>query len=266
MNTLLDALKECGIVVKEVETVKNGICCIGYQIDTGTNVKPVLYHSPSETIEAFVARAIEIAKSPVPQIDVEKIMSREYLLDNTFVCLQKKGNEEICKITFLDLEMYIRIGVDLADGSSGSIKVNQGILNKAGISEDELYEAAIKNSERKACITTMEEALGMPEDDLGENLFYVATYHDKAHGAGIMAVTKTLHEFCVQKGYDKIYILPSSTEEILFIPDGMMDPKSLVAMVNSVNEEAVNPRLQLNPTVYLYDDNLGAVTIASSYN
>lgn len=267
MSTLLNALNECGFVVKEIEAIKNGVNCKGYQIDNGTNIKPVIYHSPEESIEAFVARAIEIAKSPVPQIDVEKITSHEYLLDNTFVCLQKKGNEEICKRTFLDLEMYVRIGVDFADGTSGSIKVTQGILEKAGMSEDQLYEAAIQNSEKKAHVTSMAETLGMMTEELfGENLFYVATYHDKAHGAGIMAVTKILHEFCEKKGYGKIYILPSSTEEVLFIPNGYMDPESLAVMVNCVNEETVDPKLQLNPTVYLYDDNLGAVTIAFSYN
>jgi hypothetical protein len=267
MNTsLLSALKECGIAVKEVETVKNGISCTGYQIDTGTNVKPVIYHSPEETIEAFVARAREIAKIPVPQIDVETIMSREYLLDKTIVCLQKNSNERICKRDFLDLEMYVRIEVDFADGTSGSIKVTHEILDNAGISEEALLEAAISNSEKKACISTMAEALGMIEDVLGENLFYVATYQDKAHGAGIMAVTETLHDFCEKKGFSKIYILPSSTEEVLLLPHGLMDPENLAGMVNSVNLETVDPLLQLNPTVYLYDDALREVTIAHTYN
>ncbi len=267
MSTLLNALNECGFVVKEIETVKNGVNCTGYQIDNGTNIKPVIYHSPKESIEAFVARACELAKKPVPQVDVEMIMSQKYLLEKSFICLQKKGSEVICKRSFLDLEMYVRIGVDLADGTSGSIKVTQEVLDNAGISEDSLFEAAIQNSEKKAHVTSMAETLGMMTEELfGENLFYVATYHDKAHGAGIMAVTKILHEFCEKKGYGKIYILPSSTEEVLFIPSGYMDPESLAVMVNCVNEETVDPKLQLNPTVYLYDDDLGEVTIASSYN
>ena len=95
MSTLLNALKESGITVKEVETVKNGVSCTGYQIDTGTNIKPVVYYSPDETIEAFVARVCEIAKKPVPQVDVEMITSRKYLLEKSFICLQKKGG--VCK-------------------------------------------------------------------------------------------------------------------------------------------------------------------------
>ena len=99
-----------------------------------------------------------------------------------------------------------------------------------------------------------------------ENPFYVATYHNKAYGAGILAVTKVLHDFCSANGYDQIYILPSSTEEILLLPVMLSDPETLAAMVNSVNAETVDPLLQLNPTVYLYDDDLDTVTIACAYD
>lgn len=264
MSTLLNALKESGITVKEVETVKNGVSCTGYQIDTGTNIKPVVYYSPDETIEAFVARVCEIAKKPVPQVDVEMITSRKYLLEKSFICLQKKGGEEICKRSFLDLEMYVRVGVDIADGT-GTIKVTPEMVERAGITEDDLFRAAQENSEEKAQILSMAEAIGLDEAVMGANPFYVASYPDKAHGAGLLAVNKVLHDFCATNGFGQIYILPSSTEEILLLPVKFSDPETLAAMVNSVNAETVDPLLQLNPTAYLYDDNLETVTIACAY-
>ena len=105
----------------------------------------------------------------------------------------------------------------------------------------------------------------MPEEMMGDVLFYVATYQDKAYGAGILAIPEVLHSFCESKGYSRINILPSSTEEIIILPDEEADPETLAALVDDVNTSTVDEVLQLDPAVYLYDDGSRTVSIASSY-
>lgn len=266
MSTLTNALAKAGIEAAEVEIVKNGIVCTGYQIDNGTNVKPVIYFSEEETVEAFVERALDASKLPAPEIDGEDIISRERLLQNTILCVQKQGTESIVKKEYLNLELYLRVEVDMIDdGTKGSIKITPQILEKAGLSSEELFAAAKSNSIKKASVRTMAEVIGMPEELFGETPFYVATYDGMCHGAGIIALSEVLHKFCESKAYKGLLILPSSTEEILLLPDITEDVTSLAEMVNQVNTETVDAVLQLEPVVYRYDDATRKVSIASSF-
>ncbi len=269
MSTLTTALAANGIEAVEVESVKNGVVCKGYQIENGTNVKPVIYYSSEETVESFVRRAREIVAKKIPDFDATSLISRNRLLNHTYLCVQKQGEEAIVKKQYLDLELYVRLEADLSDDErKGTIKVTPEIINRAEISEEELFASAKTTSIKKSNIYTMAEIfgkIGAPDGLVDEAPFYVATYDDNAHGAGILALNEVLHEFCKEKGHSRLYILPSSTEEILLLPGGRSDPEDLAAMVNNVNTGIVDPVLQLNPVVYLYDDSIQRVSIASSF-
>lgn len=268
MNTtdIQNALAAKGLDAIEVETVKNGIVCKGYQIDNGTNVKPVIYYSSDETIEAFADRAVRIANLPVPDFDTENLISKERLLNDTILCLQKQGSEPIVKRDYLNLEEYVRLCVDFGDSDNrGSIKVTDQILKQAGLSEEELFEAAKTNSMNKINICSMAEMLGLFDapDDIP---FFVGTYDDRCHGAGILAMPEVINEFCRDKGFAKVWIIPSSTEEILILSaDTVEDPAELANMVQDVNSSTVEPTLRLEPCVYSYDTESEKVSIAAFY-
>jgi hypothetical protein len=268
MNTtdIQNALAAKGLDAIEVETVKNGIVCKGYQIDNGTNVKPVIYYSSDETVEAFADRAAKIATMPVPNFDTDNLISKKRLLNNTILCLQKQGSEPIVKRDFLNLELYVRLGVDFGDADNkGSIKVTHQILEQAGLTEDELFDAARTNSLKKVSIASMAEVLGLSEipDDIP---FFVGTYDDRCHGAGILAMPEVINEFCEDKGFDNAYIIPSSTEEILILStDTVEDPATLANMVAEVNDTTVDPTLRLENCVYQFDTETQEVSIVSIY-
>lgn len=268
MSTLTTTLAAKGITATEIDTVRNSNVCKGYILENGTNIKPVIYYSADDTEESFVERAMITVSMPTPHIDAEEMISRENLLSKTYLCIQKQGEEPIIKKKFLDLELYVRLGVDIPDDESkGSIKVTPALINRAGLSEDELFAAAERNSIKKVTISSMTEVLeelGVPADLINETPFYVATYHDRTHGAGIMALPEVLHNFCEEKGYSRISIIPSSIEEVLLLPVESIDPEDLAAMVSDVNRSTVDPTLQLNPTAYTYDDATRKVSIASS--
>jgi len=146
------------------------------------------------------------------------------------------------------------------------------ILSQSGLSKDELFDAAKSNSVEVASITSMAEALGAPEELFSEIPFHVGTYKDTdghlmGHGAGILALPEVIHDFCISKGYagKAIYILPSSTEEILLLPTESANPEELSSMVSEINASTVDPILQLEPTCYIFDDSTQEVRIASAY-
>lgn len=262
-----NALAARGVDVKEVETIKNGVKCQGFQIQSDEKVRPVVYYSPDQTIEAFVEKVIEIANRPTPKLDVDNLITRENLLNNSFLCLQKQGTEEIVKKKYLNLELYVRLAItDFSfSDSQASTKVTSQMLEMTGVSEEELFEAARKNSLFMAQITSLAEALGLSEDFVGEAPFYVGTYSDKCHGATVLALPEVIHSFCQEKGFEQLYILPSSTEEVLLIPDMTGNPAMLAQMVNEVNTSEVDPVMQFDPVVYLYDDATETVSIAASF-
>lgn len=267
-TSILNALAENGIEAAEVETIKNGITCRGFQIDTGTNVRPVVYYSPEETAEAFVEKVLQITSQPAPEIDANDLVNKERLLNDTILCVQKQSNENLVKKEWLNLELYVRVMVDFpGKGNHGSIKISPQILNQAGLTAEELFNAARKNSIAKATIGTMAEALGAPEELFTEIPFFVGTYDNKCHGAGILALDEVLHSFCESRGYRRVWLLPSSTEEVLILPTENADPAELSAMVHDVNtsDGVVDPMIQLENCVYQYDDETQEVSIASSY-
>lgn len=263
-----EALAAEGIEVKEVETIKNGIKCQGFQIQSEDRIRPVVYYSQDENIEAFVGKVIEVANRPIPEVDVDNLITRDNLLNNSFLCLQRQGTEEIVKREYLNLELYVRLAITdfFFSDSKASTKVTQRMLEMTGVTEEELFEAARKNSLFKAQITSLAEALGLSEEFVGEAPFYVGSYADKCHGAAVLALPECIHSFCKEKGLSQLYILPSSTEEVLLLPDMDGDPLMLAQMVNEVNDAEVDPVLQFYPVVYLYDDATQSVSIAASFD
>ncbi len=269
MNSTLkikEALAEQGIDAVEVETVKNGVTCTGFQILTGSNIAPVVYYAPEETVEAFVERVVRLKNQPLPGIDPAELVSRERLLNCSFLCIQRKSGEDIVKRDYLNLELYLRLAVELPENDTkGTVKITPQILNLSGVTEAELFEAARANSLRKTEVCSMAEALGLPEEFEVPTYFYVASYDDKCHGAGVLALPEVIHEYCEKHGFNGAYIIPSSTEEILLISREDADPADLAAMVDEINSSVVDPVLWLDPVIYEYDDVTREVSIASSY-
>ncbi len=265
-TTILNALASEGIEAVEVETVKNGIIFSGIKIDNGKDVNPVLYYSSEETVDEFVQRAREIAQMTTPELDPINLICRERLLNDTTLCVQKRGYEQIVKEEYLNLEAFVRLNVDFAnEANRGSIKVTKQMIESAGITEEELFAAAKMNSEERVRISSMAEMLGAPDELFDDVPFYVGTYIDRCNGSGILALPRILKNFCEEKGFEQIYLLPSSTEEILILPNENADPVELSKMVNDINLTAVNPIYRLDPVVYIFDNPASKITIAASF-
>lgn len=262
-----EALAEVGINAEEVETIKNGVMCTGFRIVTDHSVSPIVYYSEDETVEEYVNRVIKAKLKGVPSVNIEKLLNKDNILKNCYICTQKRSNEDIIKRDYLNLEEYIRIGVSLDKESDyeASVKVNSAILDISGISKEEIFDAARKNSLNRVKIKSIEEILGLPNILPGDMSMYVATYENNHHGSGVLVLKESFHKFCMDMNVTECYILPCSVEELILLTGSDYSTQELVTMVSRVNETEVEDILQLEPVVYYYDVAVNEVSIAASF-
>lgn len=253
-----------GIEAEQVMVTKNGVPCVGFRIVTGTNISPVVYYSQQETIESFLLR-INKALTQIPDISVDCLSDRDYLLKNLYVSVQKVGNENhLVKRKIMNFEAFLRIKVIvLRDGEVGSIKVTDALLDMSGISVDEAWNRAISNMVDAFSVRSMAAVLGLSEE-LFDEPFYVVTTKSGVDGAAALLYPKIFRNFCLEKGIESALILPSSTQEVLIIPEDVdVDYVDFANMVNEINNTEVDPMIQLDPVVYRYDINSDSIQIVA---
>ena len=122
------------------------------------------------------------AKEETPVIDLEKIMNWDYVKVHLQLCIQRKGNEDIVKRDFLDLEEYVRVDV-----GEGTFKVRPEHLEKFGVTESVLFHAAWDCTAPTIVVEdmaqVMAEMLGVSVEEIiamqGDNPMIVATTKEK---------------------------------------------------------------------------------------
>ena len=206
----------------------------------------------------------------MPVFDVHAITEREHVLENAFPAVQRTSNEDLVKRPLLNLEAYVRIIVPMNSGETGSIKVTPAYLQATGISEEELWHAAIRNAKLQYSIRSMAEMLGMlGAPDMGTGQLYVGTSQDMVGvgGASILLFPDVFGLFCRQHGERGCYVLPSSIEEVIVLPYSKaeaMEPQDLAMLVNDVNVTQVEEKLRLDPACYAYDAATNAISVVAT--
>ena len=172
-----------------------------------------------------------------------------------------------------DLAVVYRFLVgDNLEQPIGSVLVTNKMLEKYGITPEQLHEDAVKFAPeiRPLVIEGMMEVLRkqMGVDkfaDIGFNIppeqeyMFVASVEGSFHGAGVLA-----YQDFMDKASERVkaagepsgdfFILPSSIHEIIIIPDnGLFDLSRLESFVREVNATSVDISEQLSDNVYHYD-------------
>ena len=268
-NIIFEILKNEKIKFESIEIIKNGIPCKGIRIyKDGSDINPVVYFSDQETIEQFMMRVRAALKCEVPN-PMAKLRDPDYVKTHVFLALQKRGKEEIVKTEYLNLELFMRVILDLGEQVGvRSVKVTESLVKQLGTSADELWHCATVNSRNDASIRNITEILGLPEMD-DEQSLYVATTGQLIGGASILYFPGVFKQFCEDYGEAECYMLPSSTEEILVVrgsllADGAISMSKLIQMVVKINREQVDPIIQLEPAVYRYSISTDAVAIVAT--
>lgn len=167
-----------------------------------------------------------------------------------------------------DMSLVCRFVVETGEAGMGSILVNNSMLENFGITNDQLFDDAMKYapdlrpSEIKSMADMLAEIMGIDVSELDEQFgaapnaevpMYVASTQDRTNGAGIIAYPGFLDMAAEKIGGD-FFLLPSSVHEVIIVPDnGKADFRALEAMVQEVNATQVEPKDQLSDHVYHYD-------------
>lgn len=157
-----------------------------------------------------------------------------------------------------NLVITFSVPLDQADADpQASLVITKNLLISAGIEEDDLYDAAIRNIGSEVVVQTMAEALGgLGGVSTDEVPIYVVSNRSRIRGAAMIlsnTVMNQLHE-CLGSCFA---ILPSSIHEILATPIKPGDKayvEELLSMVREINATEVDPEDQLADCVYIAFD------------
>lgn len=271
IEKLKEELRREGIESEQITVVKNNVECRGIRviIPDCPSISPVIYYSEQETLESFLFKIHAVLDFGNPQIDIKNLTDWKYVKEHITLGIQRKSeNVNLVKKELLNLEIYLKITLDLKNTDDiGTCKLNRELQNRLNVTEKELWEAAYENTFKSYSIKNMYEMCGVENTD--DCMMYVVT-SSLQNAATALCFPELFSEFCAEKGEDGCYILPSSIEELIVLPHSAvqksgMRASDLANMVQSVNKEAVEPEIQLDPVVYFYDCTLNEVDIISVY-
>lgn len=190
--------------------------------------------------------------------------------------INAERNKELLKdvpnVPIYDLVAVFYIMTDMEEnGLPSRILVNSALQERWGVTAEELYETALRNTERMmpAKVTCVEEELiknvcqmmGEENEEVIKMFFrriptdmqlYIASNPVLVNGAGVILYKNFLKNFAGRMDSD-VYILPSSINEVILLPAAVgMEAEDLKRMVSEVNREAVHPEEVLSDHVYFY--------------
>ena len=184
----------------------------------------------------------------------------------------REGLEGIPHRKFLNLAVMYRMQLALSGSLRAGIRINNGLIQAWGATEEDLYRAAMGNMEKEGYrIHPLAELLGrmagiqpgempgLPEEVRQQ---YVLTNGSCHYGAAGMLWGELMEGFAEQAG-GNFYILPSSVHDLILLPDDpSVSAEHLKEMVKEVNESTVAREEWLSEDAYYYDSREREVRIA----
>lgn len=236
-----------------------------------------------ETVLREVARQYAQTAEMVKDQKPETVMDMEHFKDNVIMCLinTEQNRELLADVPnrqFQDLSVIYRWVVDRTPETVGSVLVSDKVAEMAGMTEEELFRHACKNTRELNPVSIMSmqevmfEVLSIPPEmrDLfgqeptpADNMWIISN-ESRINGAVSMLYEENLHKLAEKLG-DDLYIMPSSIHEVIAVPSEMArgDVTSLLEMVQEVNMGSLKLEERLSNSVYHYDRNARKVTLAA---
>lgn len=284
-----------------IRTVKklNGVTLQGLEIWTpeskqSTGVTPTIYldgkyenYENGVELEVIMEHIgnLERQSMDLPE-DVAEIKERykdvNYVKDRLIVSLiNAERNVDILKDRphrmLEDLAIVYKVLVNKDETGTGTIPVTNSHMEYWGLTEEQLYETAIKNSnmfeppfidDMDRVAAEMLRERGMTEEEIEEfqadvhPKMYIISNASKVNGASAIVYSDALQQVAEMMGSD-LYILPSSIHEVLAVSVEDRELEDLEEMVRSVNQTDVSPEEVLSDNVYKYDSESRTLSLAS---
>lgn len=255
------------------------------------NVSPTIYindmydhYKECEDLQDVLQSAADCmgrAMSEMPQIPA---IDLDNARDNiVFQLINTEQNKEMLSKMphreFQDLSIIYRWVVKVDGDGIQSTVVKDSLAERLGLNEEQLFKLAVENTRRifPPVVKSMNDVIrdmfmkdGMPSDiaDMmigeipDEQMMWVISNDRGLNGAISMLYEDKLHTLAMELNND-LYIMPSSTHEVIAVSASMGDPNELAAMVAEINMEQVALDERLSNQVYHYDKDLRKLTLAT---
>ena len=260
----------------------NGVVMNGLVIrDMAINVAPVIYieelydaYKHGESIEYLVNSVIKKIRkeNAVLALSHSEFMDYEKVKDKiTIQLINYEKNTEVLKNLpykkFLDMAVVFRLFLGENDGNIISSQVTEILVSAWGVSIEEIYNQAIKNSARllPAYVESLEKILFDCDEENGFGIgLYLMSNKFGINGAGAILYMDEMRKLSERFATDLI-ILPSSVHEVLLRRyDESMDREELKEMVRSINATEVSEKDVLSDNIYIYRKDKAVIEMVSN--
>ena len=212
-----------------------------------------------------------------PEVDVNKLRDYSSVKESLFIRVCNGiDNEEYLKnvphVMTEDIAITYHAKVARNETGVASMPITNDLLNRYGISKEQLHEDALASSPRvnEPEIVNLAELVtrmffdqfedGPGDENMGmfaipglEIPMTVVTNRDGMYGAATLFYPDMMDKIGEMMN-GNYFILPSSIHETIVIPDdGDMDYKNLLSMVTEINATEVDTEDKLTDQVYHYD-------------
>lgn len=286
--------KNCQVDVHSVTKVNKTMDALNF-VPTGEEryqTSPTIYinnmyehYKECDDLQAVLQAGAETMQKAFQELpNVGQMVDFNQAKDNIVMVLinteqNKSMLESIPNRQFQDLSIIYRWVIDKDKEGISSTIVNNGLAEKLGMNEVQLYNAAVENTIRlfPPTIKSMNDVIrdmfikdGMPDEIadmmIGEvpenNMMYVISNERGVNGAVSMLYEDNLHQLAEKLETD-LYIMPSSIHETIAVSCDMGDPNELAQMVNEINMDQVALEERLSNQVYHYDKDLRKLSMAT---
>ena len=227
------------------------------------------FYSVVENLETYFSNRKNNLDSMKNAI-VERINSYQYAKKVIFAqlintSLNKKFLSTLPHREIEDLSVVYYICSEPGSGLS-LVYISNVLMEKWGISEEDLWTASIANMASFITFTPMSEILQkfgkeihtdesfVNDEMLKSSLpIYILSNTWKVNGASQIILFDKVAELLKQHGMTEVYLLPSSLHEWIIVPTG--ESLYLKELVKSVNEEALLLTDYLSDSIYKFNTN-----------
>lgn len=239
---------------------------------------------PEMSIYDVMKETSSIIQMEQPGLNMEGILQYDQAKEKLFMRVSSADkNEELLQHVphelKEDLAITFHLVVDFDEEGVASTIITNNIMEKYGITKEQLYQDALVNSPKvlPATVENMDKLLrrmmlddmkasGMGAEELkameeemdqmisaNQNPMTVVTNERTVNGASALFYPGMLDQIGESMKGD-YFILPSSINEVIVVPDdGSLDPRELKEMVHEINHTQVAPEERLTDEVYHYD-------------
>ena len=207
------------------------------------------YNGTEAAIEELALKAFETMLEGVNQTEVTgEFPDKEKFMENIFfqVINTEKNKTYLLEYPhreYLDLSIIYRYALNLSENEIATTTINYILMDEFKLTEEELYEAAYKNTKKilkPKIISAGIPMMNMISNDL--NIF----------GANGILYKDIIAKEAKKLGTD-IYLIPSSIHEFLIQPvSDTLKPKDLKEIIKDANENVIDPEDYLSDSLYIY--------------